>query len=114
MFTLTRRLDSLIISLSCPSGGTIGHQSLGRTFRLTEVLVSVLGVRLHSSFISDVLELTVLAEQFALTEMAYTVVRILQNFDRIESRMKCDIQWKTDIVLQPAPSVDVAFFKSEK
>ena len=52
--------------------------------------------------------------EFALTEMAYTVVRILQTFERIECRMEQPPLPKTDIVLQPAPSVDVAFFRAEK
>nr|POE48007.1 cytochrome p450 52a13 [Quercus suber] len=55
-----------------------------------------------------------IGQQFALTEMAYTVVRILQTFERIESRMASEPALKADIVLQPAPSVDVAFFRAEK
>lgn len=46
--------------------------------------------------------------------MAYTVVRILQTFERIECRMDEFPQLKTDIVLQPALGVEIAFFRAEK
>jgi cytochrome P450 len=53
-------------------------------------------------------------QQFALTEMAYTVVRILQKYDRVECRMDAPPPRKTDIVLQPADGVQVAFFEAAK
>ncbi|KAF1985825.1 cytochrome P450 alkane hydroxylase-like protein [Aulographum hederae CBS 113979] len=47
-------------------------------------------------------------QQFALTEMAYTIVRILQKFDAVESRMNgVHPGMRTDIVLQPANGVKV-------
>lgn len=46
--------------------------------------------------------------------MGYTTVRILQTFDRIEYRMDKLPDWKSDIVLQPWPYINVAFFKDEK
>ncbi|TKA83677.1 hypothetical protein B0A55_00297 [Friedmanniomyces simplex] len=55
-----------------------------------------------------------IGQQFALTEMAYTVVRILQAFERVECRMDEFPMMKTDIVLQPAMGVDIAFFRGEK
>ncbi|KAK5119461.1 hypothetical protein LTR85_007561 [Meristemomyces frigidus] len=55
-----------------------------------------------------------IGQQFALTEMAYTVVRILQTYERLESRMDSFPMLKADIVLQPANGVRVAFFKGEK
>jgi hypothetical protein len=57
-------------------------------------------------------------QQFALTEMGYTIVRILQNFERIESHMAqvdggqpC---LKAEIVLQPGQGVRVAFLEGDK
>ena len=52
--------------------------------------------------------------EFALTEMAYTVVRILQTFERVECRMDEFPMMRTDIVLQPAKGVDIAFLRGEK
>jgi len=50
-----------------------------------------------------------IGQQFALTEMAYTVVRILQTFERVESRNDQFPGFKSDIVLQPQAGVEVAF-----
>ena len=55
-----------------------------------------------------------IGQQFALTEMAYTVVRILQTFSRVECRTDHVPSLKTDIVLQPGGGVFLAFFKDEK
>lgn len=44
-----------------------------------------------------------IGQQFALTEMAYTVTRILQTFERVESRMDGFPGTKTDIVGPPKP-----------
>ncbi|KAK4498135.1 hypothetical protein PRZ48_010791 [Zasmidium cellare] len=55
-----------------------------------------------------------IGQQFALTEMAYTVTRILQTFERVESRMDGFPGTKSDIVLQPARGVYVAFVQGEK
>lgn len=52
-----------------------------------------------------------IGQQFALTEMAYTVVRTLQTFERVEKRMEGEPGLKSDIVLQPARGVAVGFFK---
>lgn len=53
-----------------------------------------------------------IGQQFALTEMAYTVVRILQHFSRVEDRNGGVFPgWRTDIVLQPANGVNVAFMR---
>lgn len=41
-------------------------------------------------------------------------MRVLQTFDRVEYRMNTEPSLKADIVLQPSPSVDVAFFRAEK
>lgn len=46
-------------------------------------------------------------------EMGYTVVRILQRFGRVEFRGEGAPGMKTDIVLQPAGGVRVAFFEAE-
>lgn len=45
-------------------------------------------------------------------EMGFTVVRILQRFGRVECRMSERPKMKTDIVLQPAEGVQVAFFEA--
>ncbi|OJD32490.1 cytochrome p450 alkane hydroxylase [Diplodia corticola] len=50
-----------------------------------------------------------IGQQFALTEMAYTVVRILQCFKGVENRTNTYPGLKTDIVLQPAKEIFIAF-----
>lgn len=53
-------------------------------------------------------------QQFALTEMAYTLVRIFQRYSALELRMEGEPGLKSDIVLSPARGVKVAFFRGEK
>jgi cytochrome P450 len=59
-----------------------------------------------------------IGQQFALTEMGYTLVRLLQRFERIENYMdKIDHGnpcLKAEIVLQPGQGVKVAFFERQK
>lgn len=50
-----------------------------------------------------------IGQQFALTEMAYTVVRILQTYERVECRQDEFPGFRSDIVLQPEKGVLVAF-----
>jgi cytochrome P450 len=51
-----------------------------------------------------------IGQQFALTEMGYTLVRLLQRFETVENRMGGVLPgMHTDIVLQPAKVVKVAF-----
>ncbi|EOA83553.1 hypothetical protein ACJQWK_00230 [Exserohilum turcicum] len=51
-----------------------------------------------------------IGQQFALTEMAYTLVRIFQRFETVENRMDGqDPGLHADIVLQPANEIRVAF-----
>lgn len=49
--------------------------------------------------------------------MGYTIVRLLQTFERIENHMdkvdQGDPCLKAEIVLQPGQGVRVAFFESE-
>ncbi|KAF2088644.1 cytochrome P450 [Saccharata proteae CBS 121410] len=52
-----------------------------------------------------------IGQQFALTEMAYTVVRLLQRFERVEGRGEGHPGLKADIVLQPASEVKVALWE---
>jgi hypothetical protein len=52
-------------------------------------------------------------QNFALTEMAYTVVRILQTYERIECRQEEFPMFRSDIVLQPAKGVRLAFYRRE-
>jgi hypothetical protein len=45
--------------------------------------------------------------------MGYTVTRILQKYDKVENRMAAPPKWKTDIVLQPAEGVQIAFYAAK-
>lgn len=51
-------------------------------------------------------------QQFALTEVAYTVVRILQTYSRVECKMAERPKMKIDIVVQPAEPVHLAFHRA--
>ena len=58
-----------------------------------------------------------IGQQFALTEMTYTLVRMLQRYDRVENRMgpvdggsPC---LKAEIVLQPGQGVQVVLWERE-
>lgn len=55
-----------------------------------------------------------IGQQFALTEMAYTVVRILQTYRDVECRMDAFPGFRSDIVLQPEKGVLVAFRDGNK
>lgn len=59
-----------------------------------------------------------IGQQFALTEMGYTIVRLLQRYDRVENFMgkidNGDPCLKAEIVLQPGQGVRVGFFEAEK
>ncbi|KAF2134836.1 cytochrome P450 52A11 [Dothidotthia symphoricarpi CBS 119687] len=51
-----------------------------------------------------------IGQQFALTEMGYTLVRIFQRFETVENRMEgAEPGFHSDIVLQPAKQIKVAF-----
>jgi cytochrome P450 len=51
-----------------------------------------------------------IGQQFALTEMGYTVVRLLQRFERIENHMGgMEPGLHADIVLQPSKEIKVSF-----
>ncbi|ESZ95572.1 putative Cytochrome 52A4 [Sclerotinia borealis F-4128] len=58
-----------------------------------------------------------IGQQFALTEMGYTIVRILQNFDGLEGFMQKidggDPRLRADIVLQPGQGVHVGFLNGQ-
>ncbi|KAL9093543.1 MAG: hypothetical protein Q9165_003938 [Trypethelium subeluteriae] len=51
-----------------------------------------------------------IGQQFALTEMQYTLVRLLQKFERIDCRMEKSPTLKSDIVLQPGEGVRVGLW----
>lgn len=53
-----------------------------------------------------------MGQQFAITEMAYTTVRILQTYSRIECRMDKVPGEKAEIVLQPSEGVNVVFSRA--
>jgi len=59
-----------------------------------------------------------IGQQFALTEMAYVLVRLFQRFDRVESHMDAvdggSPTLKAEIVLQPGDGVRVAFWEAKK
>lgn len=51
-----------------------------------------------------------IGQQFALTEMGYTLVRLFQRFEKVENRMGgVEPGMHADIVLQPAKEIKVAF-----
>lgn len=62
-----------------------------------------------------------IGQQFALTEMGYTIVRVLQRFGRVEDKMpKDEGRWgggpclKAEIVLQPGEGVRVGFWEGDE
>lgn len=59
-----------------------------------------------------------IGQQFALTEMGYTIVRMLQRYERIEGWMARvdggEPCLKAEIVLQPGQGVRVGFWEGEK
>ncbi|KAK2057795.1 cytochrome P450 [Colletotrichum caudatum] len=59
-----------------------------------------------------------IGQQFALTEMGYTLCRLFQKFERVESYMGAidggDPTLKAEIVLQPGDGVKMAFWRAEK
>ena len=59
-----------------------------------------------------------IGQQFALTEMGYTIVRLLQRFEKLEDFMNSvdggEPCLKAEIVLQPGQGVRVGFFEAEK
>jgi cytochrome P450 len=50
-----------------------------------------------------------IGQQFALTEMAYTITRIFQRYEKIENCMPGPASMRSDIVLQPAEPVLLQF-----
>ncbi|KYK56361.1 cytochrome P450 alkane hydroxylase [Drechmeria coniospora] len=55
-----------------------------------------------------------IGQNFAMTEMAYTLVRLLQKFERVEYRGDRGAQYhKADIVGCPGDGVPVAFYEAE-
>ncbi|KAI9696166.1 MAG: hypothetical protein M1820_008307 [Bogoriella megaspora] len=56
-----------------------------------------------------------IGQQFALTEMQYTLVRLLQRFERIETRMpEGGPRMRSDIVLQPQEGVKVGLYAAKE
>jgi cytochrome P450 len=59
-----------------------------------------------------------IGQQFALTEMGYTLVRLMQKFERVETDMQSrdggSPCLKAEIVLQPGEGVYVSFFEGAK
>lgn len=53
-----------------------------------------------------------IGQQFAMVEMAYTICRIMQNFDSITD-LGNKTTMRTDIIISPAEGVSVAFWKKE-
>lgn len=59
-----------------------------------------------------------IGQQFALTEMSYTLCRLFQRFERVESYMDAvdggKPTLKAEIVLQPGDGVKVAFWRAKQ
>lgn len=56
-----------------------------------------------------------IGQQFALTEMAYTIVRILQRFERVSRYFQVEDQkMKSEIVLSPPNGVKVGFWEAKR
>ncbi|KAF1809375.1 cytochrome P450 [Eremomyces bilateralis CBS 781.70] len=56
-----------------------------------------------------------IGQQFALTEMGYTLTRVFQTYTRVEDRMGGVMpRMRADIVLQPAEDVMVEFFQDKE
>lgn len=55
-----------------------------------------------------------IGQQFALTSMAYTLTRVFQRYSRIENRMPAKPRLRSDIVLQPAEDIMVAFYQDKE
>jgi cytochrome P450 len=56
-----------------------------------------------------------IGQNFALTEMAYVLVRLVQKYERLESRDDYEAQFhKIEIAGRPGRGVKVALFESEK
>ena len=55
-------------------------------------------------------------QQFALTEMGYVVVRLLQQYEKVENRMPAgkELGMCSDIVLQPLGGAHIAFLEDGK
>lgn len=55
-----------------------------------------------------------IGQNFALMQMSYTIVRILQHFERIEKRFDDHAQrLRTEIVMSPANGVKVGFWEKD-
>jgi cytochrome P450 len=52
-----------------------------------------------------------IGQQFALTEMAYTITRIFQRYERVVNRMPELPKLKSEIVLQPSCPVLLDFYE---
>ncbi|KAF2687986.1 cytochrome P450 [Lentithecium fluviatile CBS 122367] len=50
-----------------------------------------------------------IGQNFALTEMGYTLVRLLQKFERVDNKMDGSPGLHADVVLQPGKKVNLAF-----
>ena len=70
------------------------------------VLVRNPASRFFHKFTDDII-----GQQFALTSMSYTIVRILQQFERIDKYWPdSDAVLKSEILLSPANGVKVGFW----
>ena len=54
-----------------------------------------------------------IGQQFALTEMAYTLVRILQKFDSISKYWEGEQKLKCEIVMSPTNGVDIGLWEAK-
>jgi cytochrome P450 len=90
--------------------GQTGPQSLGR-----KLLRRVSGMTESSRYIPfNGGPRLCIGQQFALTEMAYTITRIFQRYERVVNRMPGPAEMRADIVLQPAAPVLLQFVEVSK
>ncbi len=52
-------------------------------------------------------------QQFALTEMGYTIARILQRFEHISRYWEGERKFKCEVVISPADGVKVGFWEAK-
>jgi cytochrome P450 len=90
--------------------GFIGHRSHGREFTNFCILHQIDNNR-YIPFNGG--PRICIGQQFALTEMAYTITRILQRYKAVENHMSGPAECRADIVLQPASPVLLNFVEAD-
>ncbi|KAL8999222.1 MAG: hypothetical protein Q9169_001887 [Polycauliona sp. 2 TL-2023] len=96
-----------------PRGG--GHDGLSPVGILKDTIIGYSTRHLHlNPNMYPAVSAASPPQQFALAEIGYTTVRMVQKFDRLEKYWgDSDDMVKSEIVLSPANGVRVGFFRSE-